>query len=167
MKKPNNLKLKFIKTLMIAAMLFLAAPAALKAQAPDGSESNPFPIKTVHQLTSLAERINAGGTFYFNPDDSTYTTTVTAYSIPNMGQGKFFKLVDDITMNSGDVASCDGVLATGWTAWPTLGTLAHPFNGTFDGDGHLLSGLYVSVDNGYAGFSAAPATSPTSRTSVL
>lgn len=152
MKKPNNLKLKFIKTLMIAAMLFLAAPAALKAQAPDGSESNPFPIKTVHQLTSLAERINAGGTFYFNPDDSTYTTTVTAYSIPNMGQGKFFKLVDDITMNSGDVASCDGVLATGWTAWPTLGTLAHPFNGTFDGDGHLLSGLYVSVDNGYAGF---------------
>ena len=67
MKKINNFCLRMAA--FAAVVLMCAAPAAVKAQGTIGSSaSNPFPIKTPGQLTSLAERVNAGGSFYFDPE---------------------------------------------------------------------------------------------------
>ncbi len=154
MSKPNIINHRFKKQLLFAAMvLFSALPFTVKAQ--DGSSTDPFPIKTAQQLTSLAQRINAGGTFYFNPADSMYyASTGTGYvSIPNAGEDRYFKLTDDIALNSGDMASCDGVLPSGATAWIVLGNSdTHPFDGVLDGNYHTISGMYVKSDGANAGF---------------
>ena len=154
MKKLYNVQSKFMKQVIVLAMVLIAAlPAVMKAQ--DGSESNPFPIKTAHQLTTLAERVNAGSEFYFNPADSVYyPNTGTGYvTIPAGASNMYFKLVADITLNNGDVAACDGVLATGWTAWPVLGNSnTHPFDGIIDGNKHTVSGVFVNQNAAYAGF---------------
>ena len=113
--------------LLFAAMvMFMALPFTTKAQ--NGSASAPFPIRTAQQLTSLAQRINAGGTFYFNPADSLYyASNGSGYiSIPNGGESRNFKLVADINLNAGDMASCDGVLPSGATAWIVLGNSEFP-----------------------------------------
>ena len=140
--------------LLFAAMvMFMALPFTTKAQ--NGSASAPFPIRTAQQLTSLAQRINAGGTFYFNPADSMYyTSNGSGYvSIPNGGESQNFKLVADINLNAGDMASCDGVLPSGATAWIVLGNSdTHPFDGVLDGDYHTIGGMYVKQDVANVGF---------------
>ena len=144
MSKPNIINHRFKKQLLFAAMvMFTALPFTVKAQ--DGSSTDPFPIKTVQQLTSLAQRINAGGTFYFNPADSMYVTANATgrVAIANKGEGFFFKLVADIELNSGDVAASEGTGS--YTQWVPIGNSnEHPFDGTFDGGHHLVSGVFIS-----------------------
>ena len=124
-------------------VMFSALPFTVKAQ--DGSSTAPFPIRTAQQLTSLAQRINAGGTFYFNPADSMYVTANATgrVAIANKGEGFFFKLVADIELNSGDVAASEGTGS--YTQWVPIGNSnEHPFDGTFDGGHHLVSGVFIS-----------------------
>lgn len=156
MKNFNNFCLKVAA--IAAVVLMSVAPVTVKAQTPDGTEENPFPIRTAAQLTSLAQRVNSGLDFYFNPADSLYKSTGTAANkIPYMGQGKFFKLVADITLNPGDVASSDGD-ATGLDPWIMLGTYAYPFDGVLDGDFHLISGVFVNSSSASSvGFCGATA----------
>lgn len=57
----------------------------------------------------------------------------------------------DITINR-DVLSEDGKLNSGtFTAWTPIGTDSNPFTGTFDGQGHTISGLYIKGDSSYQG----------------
>lgn len=53
------------------------------------------------------------------------------------------KLTADIALN-----------AAGSTAnkWTPIGTQTSPFKGTFDGDGHTVSGMYIDSNQDYAGF---------------
>lgn len=53
------------------------------------------------------------------------------------------KLTADIQLN-----------ASGSTAnrWTPIGTQTNPFKGTFDGDGHTVSGVYVDTTSDYVGF---------------
>ena len=39
----------------------------------------------------------------------------------------------------------------GTTAWTPIGTSDHPFKGTFDGDGHTISGVYINSTDSYQG----------------
>ena len=51
-------------------------------------------------------------------------------------------LTADITVNTGNVANCNGTKATGWTDWTPIGNRNNQYTGTCDGQGHTISGLY-------------------------
>ena len=144
MKNFNKFRLKMAA--FAAVVLMCAAPAAVKAQGTIGSSaSNPFPIKTPGQLTSLAERVNAGGSFYFDPADSLYYADngTGRVLIANKAQDAFFKLTADIELNTADVASSEGVGS--FNVWTPIGnTNMHPFDGDFNGDNHLIIGAFVN-----------------------
>ena len=56
-------------------------------------------------------------------------------------KNKCYKLTTDITIN------------TNGTSWTPIGTdYNNPFQGTFDGDGHSVKGLYINTDQTYQGF---------------
>ena len=83
----------------------------------DGTEENPFQIATPQQLALLAEQ--------------TYDGT---------GGNAHYILVDDICLNDED----------GRLEWPMIGRqneMNHPifFQGVFDGNGHSIKGMYISV----------------------
>lgn len=54
----------------------------------------------------------------------------------NNYQGKIVRLLNNITLSG---------------TWTPIGTQAKPFSGTFDGDGHSISGLNVNTTENYAG----------------
>ena len=57
------------------------------------------------------------------------------------------RLTADIVVNVG-VLTSDGTLSgTNFTQWTPIGTLPTPYAGTFDGAGHVISGLYFNDEN--------------------
>lgn len=62
------------------------------------------------------------------------------------------KLTADITINS-SVLDDDGNLISNpkLEEWKPIGTSNNPFKGTFDGQGHTISGLYVNLKKNYVG----------------
>lgn len=60
-------------------------------------------------------------------------------------------LTEDITVNTGDIAGCNGVKGDGWIEWTPIGVLDSNTNkgyyGTFDGNNHTVSGLYFNDTN--------------------
>jgi len=96
----------------------------------DYKDETEFTIRTAEELAGLARLVN--GTY-------------------NMS-GKTVKLGNDIALND----------TTGWRDWATsnagleqwtvigIGTL-ESFQGTFDGDGHVISGIYINSESDYQG----------------
>ena len=88
-----------------------------------------------------------------------YTGDKTEYIIKTAGElkglatlsqtnnfsGITIKLGDNIVLNDGD-ASTWTATTEGLTAWTPIGSKDYKFAGTFDGDGHSISGLYISRD---------------------
>lgn len=117
-----------------ASALTWSYPTSTPAQPFDGgsgSSSDPYLISTPQQLANLAYFVNHGVSY----------------------KGKYFKMTDDIVLNSG-VLAADGNLNSGssFKAWQPIGgclkgdnsTANLPFMGVFDGDGHSVSGIYYS-----------------------
>ena len=116
---------------LLLAVLFVTAlvPAVVSGEESlfdggRGTHHDPYRIATVEQLTALARSVNDG----------------TAY------EGVCFRLDADIVLND----------TTGWEDWKTnppandwepIGTGEAPFKGCFNGNGHTISGLYVSDTN--------------------
>ena len=48
----------------------------------------------------------------------------------------------DIVVNEGDVAGCNGTKDASWRDWTPIGDGYYGYKGTFDGQGHTISGLY-------------------------
>ncbi|MCL1946924.1 MAG: hypothetical protein FWF51_07230, partial [Chitinivibrionia bacterium] len=104
-------------------------PAVLAFQSGDGTENNPFIIVNDVQLNSFRRFVNDGRNF----------------------DGQFVKLGANINLNN----------TTGWENWETAApdnawtpignTEALAFKGTFDGDGHTVSGVYISAASNYQG----------------
>lgn len=100
-----------------------------------GTESDPYQISNGAQLAYLAQQVNAG----------------TNYS------GEYFKLTSDIQLNElddkGMPRAAEG--QTGPHPWTPIGNSSKKFQGTFDGDGHTIAGLYINdtaaVYNAYKG----------------
>ena len=86
----------------------------------DGSAEHPYLITEPAGLDLLAKKVN-GGTNY---------------------NGKYFELDADIAY------SYDG-LGEGESNYTPIGDNQHPFSGTFDGQGHTISGIRISDTNGF------------------
>ncbi len=82
-----------------------------------GTEADPFLITSAEELAGLAETTNGG----------------TDYS------GEFFKLTTDITLNQYEAFLYWQHTAAEWTP---IG-IGNYFYGSFDGDGHQVSGIYI------------------------
>ena len=89
----------------------------------NGTEGDPYQIKTVADMTALAVLAN---------DDSSINHEAT--------KGKYFKLMNDITYNSSD----------DFTPIGKDDVSNRSFNGTFDGDGHTIRGI-KATDSSYCG----------------
>ncbi|MBR4767569.1 MAG: hypothetical protein IK088_01195, partial [Lachnospiraceae bacterium] len=82
-------------------------------------------------------------------------------SLGNNFEGKFVKLGADIDLNPGFTASVDGFTDGNEgvpVEWTSIGSTSKYFKGTFDGDGHTISGLYqktTNTSNVYLGLFAA------------
>ena len=118
-------------------------------------------VKTAEEFQSLAADLNDGWgsvwkdspllgrpVFIAFPEGGD-GTAAAPYTIPDLatleafreyinsgkGKGEYFKLTAEI-----DMSDKYGVSKTSWTP---IGTNSKPFNGTFDGGGHTISGLYI------------------------
>ena len=61
-------------------------------------------------------------------------------------------LTENITVNTGDVAGCEGTPEGGWVDWTPIGNDEKSYTGTFDGRNHTISGLYFNHEGtGYGG----------------
>ena len=95
----------------------------------DGSEGNPYQIANGAQLALMSEKIT-------NQKDGNYNRA-------------HYKLTADIVLNTGDASTWKASApANESTAIGTWSNATSSFGGTFDGDGHTISGLYISPDSG-------------------
>ena len=99
--------------------------------------------------------------FYSNYEPATYNTTDSRYEISSAGQLYWFAdyvncgntsinavLTAPITVNTGDVANCNGTRGDGWIDWTPIGkSTSTSYTGTFNGQGYTVSGLYFNDSN--------------------
>ena len=86
----------------------------------DGSKDDPYQISNGAELAYLAQQVNGGTTY----------------------AGSFFTLTADIQLNEQDVPTAN----ENPNSWTPIGNNKEKFQGTFDGDGHAVSGLYIKED---------------------
>ena len=99
----------------------------------DGSEGNPYRIRTAQQLANLSYMVNEGEEY----------------------KGKYFLMTDDIVLNEG-VMNDDGTYNTAAASsakkWTSIGDPQgfdyDYFKGFFDGGGHTVYGFYQNYPNG-------------------
>ena len=90
-----------------------------------------FTISTAAELAGLAKLVNEGNNF----------------------SGKTIKLTQDITLNE-DVLTESGELnanSSNFKQWTAIGTVDESFQGSFDGQNHTISGIYINNDSRYQG----------------
>ena len=89
----------------------------------DGTEEKPYLIYNVGQLKDFAKVVNSRN------------TDIHA------------KLMNDITINDNVLGNDGNLIGDGsnFEQWTPIGNDANPYTGTFDGDGHTISGLYVDI----------------------
>ncbi|MCD7854538.1 MAG: hypothetical protein LUG66_02850 [Clostridiales bacterium] len=56
-------------------------------------------------------------------------------------------LTNNIVVNSGSIADWNGTSENNWKTWTPIGTETYPYKGTFNGQGHRISGLFYSSDS--------------------
>ena len=114
-------KISRAATLLLFVLLSAANTLAQTRWSGDGTEQSPYIINNTDELEALADSVNSG----------TISTT-----------GQFFRLEADLTYDY------DTTTQNNHTA---IGTQAHPFSGTFDGNNHTISGIRINNDNYYQG----------------
>ena len=95
----------------------------------DGTETNPYIIKTKEQFENFSSLVNFGRSF----------------------DQEYIELGNDIALN--DTANWKnwGEATTGLSQWIPIGTNQSPFRGAFDGSGYAVRGIYISNSNNYQG----------------
>lgn len=127
-QKRNRLLLFLLSFVMILSML---PPQVARAEQltitpvqpaiGDGSIKNPYQLTTPGELYWFADAVNSGNT--------------SACAVLN----------NNITVNTG-VLKADGSVAdntTDFAVWTPIGSSTNPYTGVFDGQGHIISGLYL------------------------
>ena len=98
-----------------------------------GTKLSPFVILTAEQLAHLS--------FVVNANDKNFS-------------GKYYKLAADIKLNDGKVIDDKGGLV-GDSAklhkWTPIGNSSVAFDGTFDGNGHTVSGMFINTTSSHNG----------------
>lgn len=89
-----------------------------------GTESDPYIISNASELRKLSDDVESGMTY----------------------RNEFFKMTADVTVNR-NVLTEDGSLngnGSNFEQWKPIGKEKTPFCGTFDGNGHSISGIYIN-----------------------
>ena len=127
MKKQNLLLLLCMLFISIGARAAWDGTVAAAYAGGDGSKANPYQIATAEQLSKLASDVNSGVNTF----------------------GKYYKLTADIVIheNLRSISNADLKAGGAATNYTLIGDYASDtdykaFKGTFDGDGHTVSGLY-------------------------
>ena len=108
---------------------FNSAQAQSSWQGGHGAPNNPYRIRKANELVAFANCLATGNEFYFYrygyskeyicsptpPTSGDYDT------IPAHGEGRYFLIPNDIILNEGNVAACDGEIDPSWTVWPETG----------------------------------------------
>ena len=82
----------------------------------------------------------------------------------NNFEGKKVQLGADIVVNEGDAE--DWAESAPYYSWKAIGSKSKPFVGTFDGQGHTISGIYLNTSDQYAGLFAY-ISKPTNGTATV
>ncbi len=106
------------------------ADAEYKFSGGEGTESSPYLISSAADLAMLAANVNAGNDYEL----------------------MFFKLTADITLNSGYENSGTWLETPPANKWMPIGynlknSVSPAFYGTFDGDYHVIRGMYCYADD--------------------
>ena len=104
---------------------------------------------TLNETTGNYEISNAGQLYWFAAFVNTTGSSFDDY--PNINASAVLK--KDIVINEGDLSGYDGVSANSWRIWTPIGRFPYGrYTGTFDGQGHTISGLYCDANSrSYAG----------------
>ena len=96
-----------------------------------GTDKSPYEISTADELENFRDLVNGASG---NP---------AAWAV----------LTDDIDLNPDMTYDDDGQLSNpdDLTTWGPIGTNSKPYTGTFNGDGHTISGLYINRSADYQG----------------
>lgn len=92
-----------------------------------GTEANPYLIKSLDELLLLADKVN---------NDTEYTGTGVGYMFSQSYKGKYFALANDIDMS-------------GYRFEAIGSTAKQRFAGVLDGKGHTIKGLTVNAGTNY------------------
>ncbi len=98
-----------------------------------GTKLSPYIILTAEQFAYLS--------FVVGSNDKEY-------------KGKYFKLGADITLNKGKIIDDKGGFVADSTKlhkWTPIGNSSVAFDGTFDGDGHTISGMFINTTSSHNG----------------
>lgn len=98
-----------------------------------GTKLSPFIILTAEQLAHLS--------FVINAKDKSFSD-------------KYYKLAADIKLNDGKVIDDKGGLvgdSTKLHKWTPIGNSSVAFDGTFDGNGHTVSGMFINTTSSHNG----------------
>ncbi|MBQ0015594.1 MAG: T9SS type A sorting domain-containing protein [Bacteroidales bacterium] len=115
----------------------------------------PIFVDSVLSIESLDEFKNLRTAIYDNTKSIKYDKSVPTQLvyISEGGKGWHFRMTTDIDVNPSASIREDGSYTGTPSVWQPLGSEDHRFRGTFDGEGHTLSGIYDnSSANNYRGF---------------
>ena len=99
---------------------------------------------TLNETTGNYEISNAGQLYWFAAFVNTTGSSFDDY--PNKNASAVLK--KDIVINEGDLSGYDGISANSWRTWTPIGKFRHGYyTGTFDGQGHTISGLYCDANS--------------------
>ena len=117
-----------------AMMLTFKGARAITPTSPEGvgTKDNPYQIKTKEELYWFAELVNGTLT---DDNGNPIPADTDACAV----------LTKNITINE-NVLNTDGSLNSGtFEPWTPMGNETDPYTGTFDGNGHTISGLYLDI----------------------
>lgn len=127
-KKTVRKALSLLIAVMMLVSLMPPGTVAASAMSGDGSLSNPYLINTADELLAFREKVADG------------QTSACA------------KLMNDIAFNTGTSYTADGYSGDEPVEWEPIGaTIGTKYEGTFDGNGYYVSGLY-STKGGLFGY---------------
>lgn len=98
-----------------------------------GTKLSPYVILTAEQLAKLS--------FVVGANDAAF-------------QGKYFKLGADIKLNKGKIIDDKGGFVADSAKlhkWTPIGNTSVSFTGSFDGDGHTVSGMFINTTSSHNG----------------
>ena len=99
---------------------------------------------TLNETTGNYEISNAGQLYWFAAFVNTTGSSFDDY--PNINASAVLK--KDIVINEGDLSGYDGISANSWRTWTPIGKFRYGYyTGTFDGQGHTISGLYCDANS--------------------
>ncbi len=124
----KNLKKSIVVTLILSILLsFTVFAETVIPFEGEGTEKSPYLIGTAEEMYRFAEIVNGGYSF----------------------DGEYIKLTSDITLN--DISNVEN-----WSTeapeneWTPIGyDDSVAFRGTFDGDNHTISGVYINSDKSF------------------